>query len=351
MDGPAELIRRAALHLPDPPGTRPKKPIPWNGRGLSDSARLARLLATDPQVFPLSRACMRTFPALILGLCVCAGAAEAPAQCTGESCEPRGGWEAEASTLAVNALLGGVAAGTVRLLRSGSFLDGFAVGAAGGALVYAGKRIAVEPWDGAGLAGREVAAVGTSIIRNTADGRPPLQRLVLPVWIGRLYVTTGPRLGVQPRLDLLGAAATAYQAVSASSTFDLRRTLSSGAPVFRVYEDGLGWLGFQRAGVVLLRYDTGYRGIEEQLPDDMLVPLERSFSHERVHVVQLDQAFLLLTAPAEDWILEQDEDAAALHRWIDPGVLTAVLYIPELLVPYERRPWEREADFLARAAQ
>ena len=294
---------------------------------------------------------MRAFPALILGLCICAAAPGAPAQCSGESCGSRGEWHAEAPALALNALLGGVAAGTVRALRGGSFLDGFAGGAAGGALVYAGKRIAVERWDGAGLAGRQVAAVGTSIIRNTADGRPPLQRLALPVWIGRLYVTTGPRPSVQPRLDLLEAAAAAYQAASAGSVFDLPRTLSSGAPVFRVYDAEAKWLGLQRAGVVLLRYNPGYRGIEDQLPDDMRIPLERSFSHERVHVVQLDQTFLLLTAPAEDWILEHDAHAAALHRWIDPGVLTGALYLLELLVPYGRRPWEREADFLAHAAQ
>lgn len=260
----------------------------------------------------------------------------------------RGGWRGQASTLALNALLGGGIGGTVRALRGGSFREGFVAGAAGGALVYAGKRIAVERWYGAGLAGRQVAAVGTSIIRNTADGRAPLERLMVPLWVARLYVTTSPRLSVQPRLDLAGTLSTAYQAFDRRSEFDLDRSLSAGAPVFRVYDADLEWVAFQRVGVVLLRYSRSYQGLEEQLPEEMSAPMEQSAAHERVHVAQLDQAFLLLAAPVEDWLLERSRTTAWLHRWVDVGAATAVLYLPDLLIPYDRRPWEREADFLAR---
>ncbi|HEU0299653.1 MAG TPA: hypothetical protein VFR37_09370 [Longimicrobium sp.] len=260
----------------------------------------------------------------------------------------RGGWRGEMSTLGINALLGGGIGGTVRALRGGSFYEGFVAGAAGGTLVYAGKRLAVERWYGAGLAGRQVAAVGTSMIRNTADGRAPLERLTVPVWIGRLYVTTSPRLSVQPRLDLAGALSTAYQAFDDRSEFDLGRTISAGAPVFRVYDAELEWVAFQRVGVVLLRYAESDQGLEEQLPDDVGAPMAQSAAHERVHVVQLDQAFLLLAAPVEDWLLGRNPTTARLHRWIDVGAVTAVLALPELLIPYDRRPWEREADFLAR---
>ncbi|HEX2079610.1 MAG TPA: hypothetical protein VHG08_17925 [Longimicrobium sp.] len=260
----------------------------------------------------------------------------------------RGGWQGQVSTLAINALLGGGIGGTVRALRGGSFRDGFVAGAAGGALVYAGKRLAVERWDGAGLAGRQVAAVGTSIIRNTADGRAPLERLMVPLWIARLYVTTSPRLSVQPRLDLAGTLSTAYQALDRRSEFDLARSISAGAPVFRVYDAELDWVAFQRSGVVLLRYSQSHQGLEEQLPEDMSAPMEQSAAHERVHVVQLDQAFLLMAAPVEDWLLERSRTTARLHRWVDVGAVTAVMYLPDLLIPYDRRPWEREADFLAR---
>jgi hypothetical protein len=290
---------------------------------------------------------MRAFPALVLAAWLCAGAPAAAAQCTGDACEPPGDWRAEAATLAVNALLGGVAGGTVRALRGGSFAEGFAGGAAGGALVYAGKRVAVERWTGAGLAGREVAAVGTSIIRNSAEGRGPLQRLVLPLWIARVYVVTGPRVSVQPRLDLAGALAVAYQASRSNSEFDLERSLSSGAPVFRVYDPLVKWDGYQLAGMVLLSYSPSYRGLEDRLPTDMRLELEGAAAHERVHVLQDDEAFLLLAAPLEDVVLNATPLTARVHRWVDPGVLTAVLYLPGALIPYTRRPWEREAEFLS----
>lgn len=289
---------------------------------------------------------MRVLRALTGCLLLCSAAPLAGQ--SGPPPPPRDGWEAEASTLAVNALLGGVAAGTVRAVQGGSFREGFVRGAAGGALVYAGKRVAVERWSGAGLAGRELAAVGTSVVRNAAEGRAALERVVLPVWIGRVYVTTGPRISVQPRLDLAAAASTLYQALQSTSEFDLGRTVSAGAPVFRVYRDDREWIGFHRAGVILLGYGTDYRGIEEQMGEDLREPLERSHAHERVHVVQFDQAFLLVTAPVEDWLMDRSSVTARLHRWVDPGVAIAPLYLPEMLIPYHSRPWEREAKFLAR---
>jgi hypothetical protein len=292
---------------------------------------------------------MRALRTLIGGVVLCAGT---PLAGQSEPVPPaRGGWDAEVSTFTVNALLGGLTAGTIRALRGGSFADGFVRGAAGGALVYAGKRVAVEHWDGAGLAGREVAALGTSVIRNTADGRAPLERLVLPVWLGRVYVTTSPRVSVQPRLDVVGVASTVFQALDDGSRFDLGRSVSAGAPVFAVYASEEKWVGYQRAGVVLLRYPTDYRGTEDRIPEDIRIPIEHSASHERVHLVQLDEVFLLFTAPLEDWLLDRHPVAARIHRWVDPGVMTAALYLPDLLIPYDRRPWEREADFLARRAR
>lgn len=290
---------------------------------------------------------MRLPCALICGMLLCAASLGAQPAAAPTSTDD---WNGEVSTLTLNALLGGVTAGTVRALRGGSFAEGFAIGAAGGALVYAGKRVAVEGWSGAGLAGREIAAVGTSIVRNTADGRPPLQRVMLPLWIGRVYVTTSPRLAVQPRVDLATTAFTVYQALDRNSRLDLSRTLSAGAPVFRVYTDEAEWMGYQRGGVILLRYSPAHRGSEDPYPQDLLIPLERSAAHERVHVAQLDQAFLLVSAPVEDWLMARTPAARRVHRWADPGVVAAALYLPEILIPYDQRPWEREADFLARQA-
>lgn len=198
------------------------------------------------------------------------------------------------------------------------------------------------------MAGREVAALGTSVIRNTADGRAPLKRLVLPLWIGRVYVTTSPRVSVQPRRDLATTASTLVQAFDPRSRLDVARSVSAGAPVFLVYADVSDWVGYQRAGVVLLHYPEDYRGMEEEIGGDVLNPIERSRRARARARAAAGQAFLLFTAPAGDWLVDRSRATARIHRWVDPGVVTAALNLPEVLIPYERRPWEREADFLAR---
>lgn len=83
-------------------------------------------------------------------------------------------------------MLGGLTAGIVQRLRGGSFSDGFARGAVGGAVAYAGRRIAAERFDGAGLLGRQVGAVGASVVRNASERRPSLERLFFPA--GPLHV-------------------------------------------------------------------------------------------------------------------------------------------------------------------
>jgi hypothetical protein len=70
----------------------------------------------------------------------------------------RPGWVADFTVLSGNVLVSAVSAGAVQKARGGSFRDGFARGAAGGAGVFAGKRIAAARWAGAGLVGRQVAS-------------------------------------------------------------------------------------------------------------------------------------------------------------------------------------------------
>jgi hypothetical protein len=243
----------------------------------------------------------------------------------------------EALSLGVNALLGGATAGVRAHLRGGSFLDAFAAGAAGGALTYAGKRIAVEDFAGAGFLGREVAAVGSSVSANAAEGRGVLERVALPLGPVRLYISPrgeGPLL--QPRVDLAAVASVAWAAAQPGSRLDLEESLSSGAPVFRrrVPAQELGFEGAHLAGVVQLR-DAG---------DPERV--RRAAAHERVHVLQYDQAFLLWAAPAEEWLLNRARWSRALHRWVDLGVNAPALAALGAALPYRSRPWEQEAELL-----
>lgn len=186
----------------------------------------------------------------------------------------------EVAFLSLNALVGGLTAGLWQELSDGSFEDGFAGGALGGGVVYAGKRLAAETFPGAGFVGRDVAAVGTSIVRNAADARPLLDSLMLPVGPLRLHLS--PRDPVRPRVEvnLFQLYWTTYGLAEDRLELDLGESLSSGAAVFRADRflldaDDDPVLGVAVGGVVMLSPQDAARR-------------ERSLAHERAHVLQRD---------------------------------------------------------------
>jgi hypothetical protein len=258
-------------------------------------------------------------------------------------------WVADAAAAGVNSLLSGVTAGVMQWGRGGSFQDGFTRGAMGGAVIYTGKRLAVQDFRGAGFWGREVAAVGASVVRNAGEGRGSLERVVLPVGPVRFYLSTVPGEHLGVRLD----AATVINAVHAMQLpeleFDAESSWSSGAIVFRardlLFATGpthgddppeVGAAGRTRAGVIYLSDIAG-------------LDYRHNLKHERIHVLQNDQFFLTLTSPAEEWALRRLPGGAALNRWVDPNLSPAVTGIlSEVFKRYEHRPWELEAEYLAR---
>jgi hypothetical protein len=247
--------------------------------------------------------------------------------------EAPGSWRGHAEAAGVNALLGGVTAGVLRKRGGGSFREGFLRGAAGGGAVYAGKWVAVGRFEWAGFVGRQVAAVGGSEIRNAAAGMGVLEQVVLP--LGPVRVYTGREAGTHVRVDATGAAALAVVALRSDSRFHPWESLTAGAPVFQT-DRLLGdpaVVGSHVAGIIMLR-DVGDAAAA------------RVLAHERVHVLQNDQAFLSWAAPFEEGA------SPACARAIPPsGTWTwASTCVPWLvlnhLIPYEARPWEREAYFL-----
>lgn len=272
---------------------------------------------------------------------IAAHAAPAHAQCYEEGCVPPPSHAArgEALSLGANALIGGATAAVRARVQRRPVARAFAAGAAGGALTYAGKRISVERGGGLGFLGREVAAVGTSVTANAAEGRGVMDRLVLPVGPVRLYlVTRGPGPSFSARLDAAAVVAAAYAATVPGSRFDADRSLSAGALVFTVpgVLGELGYDGRHAAGVILVR-----RGEDP-------VRTERASLHERVHVVQYDQTFLLWSAPAEAALMDRAGWSRALHRWMDLGLNAPALAALSAVVPYDAQPWETEADYLSR---
>ncbi|HEX8691963.1 MAG TPA: hypothetical protein VF746_06070 [Longimicrobium sp.] len=290
----------------------------------------------------MSRFRRAAVPALLLCALM---SGRASAQCWGAvPCpepEARLSFAGEVQTAAINSALGGVTAGLLRRARGGSFREGFLAGAAGGALVYAGKRVAAEPWGGAGLLGREVAAVGSSVVWNASAGRAPLERVVLPVGPVRLYVERGPGPRVRPKLDFASAAALALVAAAPGTELDWGESLSAGAPIFRrtLPYHGDQWQGEHVAGVISYRAEDGRV---------LAAPGRRAqvLAHERVHVIQHDQAFLFWSEPAERALLGRSRLGRALGRHVDLGLNVPALGAFQQFLPYRARPWEREASLL-----
>lgn len=251
------------------------------------------------------------------------------------------GWVEDFTLLSANVLLSGLTAGLRQELRGGSFRDGFTRGAAGGGAVYAGKRIAAGRFAGAGLLGRQVGAVGGSVVWNAAEGRGSLSRLMVPLGPARLYVRTGAEAGVIARADLHTLFWMVHGVLEPELRLDVGRSLSAGAPVFHAPGHSLVWsgigeaaTGFTPAGVVFLGEPS--RGTD----------LESLFAHERIHVLQDDHLFLLAGDPLEGWILSRIPGGRVAARYVDLN-LGAFLLVPlALRMEYETRPWELEARVL-----
>jgi hypothetical protein len=211
----------------------------------------------------------------------------------------RGGTGGQLAALGANVLAGGLTAGIRRWRSDGSFRDGFWRGAVGGAGTYLGKRIVTEATPGAGILGRGVAAVGSSVSRNAAHGAPSFQDLILPIGPVRLHWSPGVgELGTSVDLFAVGSLIWVYSA-DLGASLDLRRTLESGALVWTAsdWERSWGWHARQVGGGIVVRGDEP--GTREHGRF-----VARALSHERIHVIQYDQAYILWSEPVERRILE-----------------------------------------------
>lgn len=253
-------------------------------------------------------------------------------------------WVGEASDMAVNAVIGGAAAGLLELLRGGSFRDGFTRGALGGAVIYGGKRIAAQRFDGAGLIGREVSATGASMVRNAGEGRGLLQRVMLPVGPVMLYVDPWAPRRLRVHLDAVAAGWILYAVGRPELHFDLGRSLSAGVPVFLTHNELIKSgrdeaSGLAEPGTVLLA----------DVPIWGPVYATRTGAHERVHVLQHDAIFLTVIDPVLDRVLPHLPGGGWLDRRVDINLSEQLLQVlGPLFGGHDARPWEVEADYLAK---
>lgn len=243
-------------------------------------------------------------------------------------------WVDDFNFLAANSLLNGIVAGVFSAIRSdGSFADGFVKGASGGALVYTGKRLAAERFFGAGLLGREVAAVGTSITRSVRTGSTPLGELVLPIGPLRFYWKRDEG-DLEVRPDISALYWLGYGVVESRLELDWRKSLSAGAAVFVTRGAALKEHAGQEIGSMIL-----LSGGSEAL-DDVL-------AHERIHVIQQDNQWGVVGEPLEDWAVGHLGPVSSWLSHVDLGPTAGLsFFVADVLWDRPGNPFEVEGDFL-----
>ena len=273
-------------------------------------------------ISPLRRAAAS---AACLGILACVCPRGATAQLAPE---PR---TSHAELLATNTLLGGLTGGVSALLRGEPVVEGFVTGAAGGGLVYAGKRLAGEGWSGSGLIGRQIASVGSSLIGNAAAGRGPLDRVALG--LGPVHVYIGRERPAAWRLDAAGTGLLLWGLLSDGIELRLTESISTGAVVFHSER------GDEFAGPGIIFF---HRGADPERREYVL-------AHEIVHILHFDQTYLSWSDPVESWLASGSPAARAIHRHVELNVIGfGIGILGTRRWEHRDRPWEIEAMFLAR---
>jgi hypothetical protein len=277
----------------------------------------------------------------------CAGivfwAAVLAARASDATSQQSGPWEptgtfGDVAYLSLNSVVAGLSAGVVSAIGGHDFADAFLQGAIGGAVIYGGKRVAAARFDGAGFVGRQVSAVGVSVVRNAAEGKGMWGRLALPV--GPVWIYLKPRESLRPhlRVNMVDAVVLGYSIVRPELEIDWSQTLSAGAPVFVAANRGIvngsrqvG--GVTSAGVI---YVDGLEGVRRLSREEIL-------AHERVHVLQHDFIAQVLSAPLEGWLVGRLP--ARYQRWLEHVDLSLIANAEAWPLKHMR---EAEADFFQR---
>jgi hypothetical protein len=255
----------------------------------------------------------------------------------------RPAWTGDVTFLATNTLIGGLTAGVLQKIRGGSFQDGFARGSLGGAISYAGRRVAVERFSAAGLLGRQVSAVGASIVRNASEDRPMFSRILVPVGPLLLYVHADTERRVSVVVDAHATTWLLTAVLDDRLDLDWSDSFSAGAPVFRTHnrdllnDDGDVSDGQSIGGLIVLgRRTDGLAGHDV-------------FAHERVHVLQQDFGKEVWGQPAEAWLGGMVPGGKTVLRFVEPRVANAAwraLLVVAFDLDWADRPWEIEAEIL-----
>lgn len=244
-----------------------------------------------------------------------------------------------AAHLAVNGALGGFSAAMFALVRGKNPWRAAFMGFGGGVALGVGKQVAGRRFDGAGLIGRQLAAFGTSVVRTASEDT---MLFIVPAGPMTLEVRPGAVDRVRPRVNLVGTATVLYYVIRADTRFDMRSTLSAGAPVFRFPTETVT----TRDGIIFGRMDFGT--IVLGSPPSVLDAQRRlTLPHESIHILQYDFLDQALALPPERAILRKLGAGTGFLRHVDVGAISVLLAgVLQMHMDYDDRPWEREAVLL-----
>jgi hypothetical protein len=235
--------------------------------------------------------------------------------------------------LAINGAIGAVTGFAWASIRHAPKWKAIARGTAGGILASAGKQTASTPHRGFGFLGREISAVGVSLMASAGERQTRLSFPLGPVSVQYLDGAC------DWRINLTEFVATAAAGLSSNTSFDLGRSLSSGAPVFRDRRANFAQANGTYSAVTQLGTIRLSRSAFNFFTGDAYV-----IYHENVHVLQDDYFEEVIALPAERAALGHFSIGRHLVRHIDLGLLGPALETGMSgVIPYSSRPWEREA--------
>lgn len=244
-----------------------------------------------------------------------------------------------AAHLAINGALGGFSAAMFALARGKNPWRAALVGFGGGVTLGVGKQIAGQRFDGAGLLGRQFAALGTSFVRSASEDTTVV---MLPVGPMMFEIRPSAVDRVRPRVNLVATTTLLYYIIRDDTRFDLGATVSAGAPVFRFPTETVS----TRDGIIFGRMDFGtiVLGAKPPLLDEQR---RMTLPHESIHIVQYDFLEQALSLPPERAILRKLGVGDGFLRHVDLGAISVLLAgVLQMHMDYEDRPWEREAVIL-----
>jgi hypothetical protein len=234
----------------------------------------------------------------------------------------------------INAGIGLVTATVWSVARGRGFTAGVWRGIVGGATVSVGRQVAASPFSGSGFTGREISAVGISLITSSGSDHLTLSFPVGPV---QLQLVDGSAFDW--RINATDAVAAVISATGKRTRLDARLSLSSGTFVFRSERGTFHTASGEATGSEFfesIKLASDAFDAQGRVPNVLF--------HENVHVLQDDHLETTVANPIARAVLERTEIGRRIRRHVDIGLLSVPLNgLANGVVPYAARPWEREA--------